>query len=213
MASTTGLAATTVQTHSAESDNATSLSNRGGPRNRNRNRNRYGNPEGNSASHQGENRARNRNRNQGHHTSETPRSRGSGRSRGQGDFGMHQMSLEDRNARGKTDSSTDLSPSPAGGSSSRGHLTIDVTTLQGEALAKENRSEDERDEEADVCFICASSVVHGSVAPCNHRTCHICALRLRALYKTTACAHCRVSNTPRHFKRKVLRLSSQKPSM
>jgi hypothetical protein len=31
-----------------------------------------------------------------------------------------------------------------------------------------------------------------SVAPCNHRTCHICALRLRALYKTKACAHCRV---------------------
>jgi hypothetical protein len=42
-----------------------------------------------------------------------------------------------------------------------------------------------------VCFICASPVAHNSVAPCNHRTCHICALRLRALYKTKACAHCR----------------------
>jgi hypothetical protein len=30
------------------------------------------------------------------------------------------------------------------------------------------------------------------VSPCNHRTCHICALRLRALYKNKACAHCRV---------------------
>ena len=47
------------------------------------------------------------------------------------------------------------------------------------------------DVEAEVCFICASPVVHNSVAPCNHRTCHICALRLRALYKTRACAHCR----------------------
>lgn len=47
--------------------------------------------------------------------------------------------------------------------------------------------------EADVCFICASPVVHNSIAPCNHRTCHICALRLRALYQTKACAHCRVS--------------------
>ena len=46
--------------------------------------------------------------------------------------------------------------------------------------------------EAEVCFICASPVVHNAVAPCNHRTCHICALRLRALYKTRACAHCRV---------------------
>jgi hypothetical protein len=48
--------------------------------------------------------------------------------------------------------------------------------------------------EAEVCFICASPVVHNSVAPCNHRTCHICSLRMRALYKTKDCAHCRVRN-------------------
>ena len=44
----------------------------------------------------------------------------------------------------------------------------------------------------ELCFICASPVVHLSIAPCSHRTCHICSLRLRALYKTKACAHCRV---------------------
>jgi hypothetical protein len=47
--------------------------------------------------------------------------------------------------------------------------------------------------EVEVCFICASPVVHYAVAPCNHRTCHICTLRMRALYKTKDCAHCRVS--------------------
>ncbi|KAI0482700.1 hypothetical protein GGR56DRAFT_621239 [Xylariaceae sp. FL0804] len=47
------------------------------------------------------------------------------------------------------------------------------------------------DFEAEVCFICASPVVHQSVAPCNHRTCHICGLRMRALYKNKECAHCR----------------------
>ncbi|CAJ2500814.1 Uu.00g036670.m01.CDS01 [Anthostomella pinea] len=47
--------------------------------------------------------------------------------------------------------------------------------------------------EAEVCFICASPVVHQSVAPCNHRTCHICALRMRALYKNKECAHCRTA--------------------
>jgi hypothetical protein len=47
--------------------------------------------------------------------------------------------------------------------------------------------------EPEVCFICASPVVHYAVAPCNHRTCHICTLRMRALYKTKDCAHCRVS--------------------
>lgn len=49
--------------------------------------------------------------------------------------------------------------------------------------------------EAEVCFICASDVEHHAVAPCNHRTCHICALRMRALYKTKDCVHCRVSST------------------
>ncbi|KAF1953880.1 hypothetical protein CC80DRAFT_494136 [Byssothecium circinans] len=46
-------------------------------------------------------------------------------------------------------------------------------------------------EEGEICFICASAVQHLAVAPCNHRTCHICSLRLRALYKTKTCAHCR----------------------
>jgi hypothetical protein len=50
----------------------------------------------------------------------------------------------------------------------------------------------EEDDESEVCFICAGPVVHNAVAPCNHRTCHICSLRMRALYKNRACMHCRV---------------------
>ena len=57
----------------------------------------------------------------------------------------------------------------------------------------ENGISAEEEEEGDTCFICASNIDHISIAPCNHQTCHICALRLRALYKTRACAHCRVS--------------------
>ena len=49
-------------------------------------------------------------------------------------------------------------------------------------------------EEGEVCFICASTIEHLSIAPCNHQTCHICALRLRALYKKRDCAYCKVSN-------------------
>lgn len=48
-------------------------------------------------------------------------------------------------------------------------------------------------EEGEVCFICASTIEHLSIAPCNHQTCHICALRLRALYKKRDCAYCKVS--------------------
>ncbi|EKD13592.1 uncharacterized protein L3040_009002 [Drepanopeziza brunnea f. sp. 'multigermtubi'] len=50
--------------------------------------------------------------------------------------------------------------------------------------------------DAEVCFICASEIEHESIAPCNHRTCHICCLRMRALYKDQNCAHCR---TPAPF--------------
>ncbi len=66
-----------------------------------------------------------------------------------------------------------------------------------EAAAKDTETnglpEPADEADAEICFICASQVVHNAIAPCNHRTCHICALRLRALYKTKACAHCRVS--------------------
>lgn len=62
-----------------------------------------------------------------------------------------------------------------------------------EAVVKAQRELGNEDaDDGEVCFICASSVAHTSVSPCNHRTCHICALRLRALYKAKTCAHCRV---------------------
>ncbi len=83
-------------------------------------------------------------------------------------------------------------PGLGGGGSFGARLTEDAKKTEGEEGTKGTKgTEDEV--EAEVCFICASPVVHNSVGPCNHRTCHICALRLRALYKTKACAHCRVS--------------------
>ncbi|KAI6782619.1 LIM domain and RING finger protein -like protein [Emericellopsis cladophorae] len=56
--------------------------------------------------------------------------------------------------------------------------------------------EDNVPEDAELCFICANVVSHHSIAPCNHTTCHICGLRMRALYKDKNCAHCR---TPAPF--------------
>jgi hypothetical protein len=62
-------------------------------------------------------------------------------------------------------------------------------------IARPEAAETDADaEEGEVCFICASPVQHTAVAPCNHRTCHICSLRLRALYKTKTCAHCRTES-------------------
>ncbi len=45
--------------------------------------------------------------------------------------------------------------------------------------------------EVELCFICAEPVHLYSVPPCDHRTCHICALRLRALYKKVECTFCK----------------------
>ena len=91
----------------------------------------------------------------------------------------------------------DPPPGPGGGGTSGNRLTRDAKNAGGEILTI-NQDDGGDEVETEVCFICASPVVHHSVAPCNHRTCHICALRLRALYKTRACAHCRVSPSSVH---------------
>ncbi|KAI8349652.1 hypothetical protein EDC96DRAFT_520018 [Choanephora cucurbitarum] len=51
---------------------------------------------------------------------------------------------------------------------------------------------DDDDAEGDVCFICTRPIDYYAVAPCDHRTCHLCTLRLRALYGTKNCAYCKV---------------------
>ncbi|EKG14565.1 Zinc finger RING-type protein [Macrophomina phaseolina MS6] len=97
-----------------------------------------------------------------------------------------------RSADAGTDEAGD-NAAPVSTTANRGNfgarLTGDITNT--ESKGKERAPEADDDEEGEVCFICASPIVHHAVSPCNHRTCHICSLRLRALYKTKACAHCR----------------------
>ncbi|KAJ3761707.1 hypothetical protein EV360DRAFT_37272 [Lentinula raphanica] len=50
---------------------------------------------------------------------------------------------------------------------------------------------DDAEIEGDVCWICAEPVKYYSLSACNHRTCHVCALRLRALYKKDVCTFCK----------------------
>jgi hypothetical protein len=49
-----------------------------------------------------------------------------------------------------------------------------------------------------LCFICAEPVRYWSLGPCSHRTCHVCAIRLRALYKKNECTFCKVGLSPEH---------------
>ena len=56
----------------------------------------------------------------------------------------------------------------------------------------ENTTTVPQDDDSGTCFICAEPVMYYSVSECNHRTCHVCALRLRALYKRHDCTFCKV---------------------
>ncbi|KAI0263397.1 hypothetical protein BC834DRAFT_1027710 [Gloeopeniophorella convolvens] len=47
------------------------------------------------------------------------------------------------------------------------------------------------DADQDLCWICAEPVKYYAVSECNHRTCHVCSLRLRALYKKMDCTFCK----------------------
>lgn len=53
--------------------------------------------------------------------------------------------------------------------------------------------DEEEDVTAAICWICAEPVRYYSLAACNHRTCHVCALRLRVLYGKLECTFCKVS--------------------
>ena len=120
--------------------------------------------------------------------------RGGNRRGGRASRGSRSDGRPNQRARHLSSSASSLVPPipPPPGLGDRGsfgdRLTKDAESKEGDENKGQSGVEDA---EAEVCFICASPVVHNSVAPCNHRTCHICALRLRALYKTRACAHCR----------------------
>lgn len=116
---------------------------------------------------------------------------GRGRGRGRGGDSMATTTFSPQST-----AETSSGRPPGGGFGAR--LTEAASEPQGDS--KDPDSQDARaagqpatNEDAEVCFICASPIEHVSIAPCNHQTCHICSLRLRALYKTRACAHCRVS--------------------
>ncbi|KAI1097319.1 hypothetical protein F4804DRAFT_327956 [Jackrogersella minutella] len=121
-----------------------------------------------------------------------PRGRGRGRGRGDAVSGGGGQGRSHR-GRGRggntpaTPSSSSITPLPRSNLNQPPQLPPQPRIQDG--AGKSN--EDDEDVEAEVCFICASPVIHQSVAPCNHRTCHICALRMRALYKNKECAHCR----------------------
>lgn len=48
------------------------------------------------------------------------------------------------------------------------------------------------EEDSPACWICAEPIKFYALSECNHRTCHVCSVRLRALYKKMDCTFCKV---------------------
>ncbi|KAI1318761.1 hypothetical protein EDD11_005832 [Mortierella claussenii] len=70
-----------------------------------------------------------------------------------------------------------------------------------DAVAESAPAGAEEDVEQHSCFICTENIVIFAVSDCNHRTCHLCSLRLRALYKTKNCAYCKAEQNIMIFTR------------
>ncbi|OQU99534.1 hypothetical protein CLAIMM_05155 [Cladophialophora immunda] len=124
-------------------------------------------------------------------TDATSSPRGAHRGRGNRSNQHNRTGSYDHNAPDNRAETTSGRP-PGGGSGAR--LTGAASKIEGDSSEPHPRGDDNEPgpaDEAELCFICASPIEHVSIAPCNHQTCHICSLRLRALYKTRACAHCR----------------------
>lgn len=83
----------------------------------------------------------------------------------------------------------------AGGNLEHQMAAMTLGTVSGAAVGTEAATDHGDEEEADLCLICTEPVKFYSVAECNHRTCHVCAVRLRALYKKTECTFCKVSSS------------------
>jgi hypothetical protein len=67
-----------------------------------------------------------------------------------------------------------------------------ATPITTTPTAVENTDATSQDDNTGICLICAEPVKYYSVSECNHRTCHICAVRLRILYKRQDCILCKV---------------------
>ena len=130
---------------------------------------------------------------------------GRGQSRGRGGRpGRRGRGASYRKQRGSNNFRNEPTPNSTEPQTSHRTENVDLSTHnRAEDDANTQRLERAESHKTDtgqeVCFICASPVVHLSIAPCSHRSCHICSLRLRALYKTKACAHCRVRSLYEYY--------------
>jgi hypothetical protein len=68
-----------------------------------------------------------------------------------------------------------------------------ITIVRAAKPPKVTQSQDSIDDKHGThCLICTEEIKYHAIGSCNHSCCHICSLRLRALYKSNSCAYCKV---------------------
>ena len=121
-----------------------------------------------------------------------PRSHRGGRGGGRGSRG--------RGGSGSTPRKSQNDPAPTESTNVADTPATPPTTTPSEpkpVAVVESMDATSQDDDSGTCFICAEPVKYYSISQCNHRTCHVCALRLRALYKRQECTFCKVRLYPR----------------
>ncbi|KAG7570946.1 hypothetical protein FFLO_01144 [Filobasidium floriforme] len=145
-------------------------------------RNQYQQQRGGGLQNQGQGQGRGQGQGQGHgqNQGQTP---GQGRSRGKGKDGPpHQVN----NSAKITED-----PYPLKGGVNEVEAEGEEDNKEEEENAEEN---DEEEEDEESCFICAEKIKYYSGGVCGHKTCHVCAIRLRVFYKKNDCTFCKTVN-------------------
>ncbi|CAD6504868.1 BgTH12-07971 [Blumeria graminis f. sp. triticale] len=70
-------------------------------------------------------------------------------------------------------------------------VATDLTSGSSNFQIINKESSEESSNDPETCIICASEIIHEGLGPCNHRTCHVCCIRMRVLFKDETCTLCR----------------------
>ncbi|KAJ3109438.1 hypothetical protein HDU97_006683 [Phlyctochytrium planicorne] len=112
---------------------------------------------------------------------------------------QQKLSLQEFQSRGGSASNATAAPKPVPAKALENEPTKPNPVISHPALAphpaalKAAALAADDDDGEEVCHICTDPISYYSVGECNHRICHLCSLRLRALLKDQACPLCKTA--------------------
>ena len=95
-----------------------------------------------------------------------------------------------RGGEGGAKSTNQATPAASSSSAPNAHESTESGETDEDDPAQtqaDSQQPEDASQEQDLCWICAEPIKYYAVSKSNHRMCHVCALRLRALYKRMDC--------------------------